>query len=148
VVAEGWSVVGTVVHGERRGRAIGFPTANLDLPHEVPLPWDGIYAGVVREVGGSGLFRGAAISIGTNPTFNGQRRTVEAHLLDYDGDLYGCRLELQCLCRLREMRRFADVSELIVAMERDVAAARRVIVQTHPEALGHEYMYVSTEFDW
>jgi len=86
-------VDGVVVRGDRRGRALGYPTANVETPPFTAVPADGVYAGrlVLRDPrsGISGETFPAAISVGTNPTFQGSRRTVEAFLLDWDGDLYG-----------------------------------------------------------
>ena len=124
-----WRVAGIVVHGEHRGRALGFPTANVELPPHVTLPRDGIYAGLVRGPRGTGLFRPAAISVGTNPTFDGQVRTLEAHLLDFDGDLYGLRLEVESLRRLRGMLRFTGVPALVAAIVDDIAATRGVVAR-------------------
>lgn len=128
-------VTGVVVHGEKRGRAIGFPTANLELPSGVELPPDGIYAGIARTDRQAGVYRAAAISVGTNPTFDGEYRTVEAYLLDFDGDLYGKRLSVRAIRRLRGMQRFDGVLELIQAMRRDVLATRELIAQVAPDAL-------------
>jgi FAD synthase len=83
-----WSLTGPVVGGERRGRLIGFPTANVQVPGASLPPPDGIYAGLVRSLQAPALRWAAAISVGSNPTFDGISRTVEAHLLDFAGDLY------------------------------------------------------------
>jgi riboflavin kinase/FMN adenylyltransferase len=111
---------GTVVRGEDRGRALGFPTANLDVPRELLVPPDGVYTG-------STLGRRAAISIGTNPHFHGSERSVEAHLLDFDGDLYGQRLVVEVWDRLREQQRFASLEELIGAISADVKRTREAV---------------------
>jgi riboflavin kinase/FMN adenylyltransferase len=119
-----WIITGLVVPGEQRGRLIGFPTANVQVPQGSPLPPDGIYAGLVRSTQGSALCRAAAISVGTNPTFDGLSRTVEAHLLDFEGDLYGRQLQVQAVCQLRGMTRFSDLQALVDAITADVAATR------------------------
>jgi riboflavin kinase/FMN adenylyltransferase len=111
---------GTVVRGEDRGRALGFPTANLDVPRELLVPPDGVYTG-------STLGRRAAISIGTNPHFHGSERSVEAHLLDFDGDLYGQRLVVEVWDRLREQQRFASLEELVGAISADVKRTREAV---------------------
>jgi riboflavin kinase/FMN adenylyltransferase len=121
-------VHGVVVRGDQRGRQIGFPTANLE-----PLPWsaipaDGIYAG--RLARGDQLLP-AAISIGTNPTFQGNERRVEAFVLDFDGDLYGEHVGLAFTARLRDTLRFADVDGLVQQMHQDVARTREVLA-AHP----------------
>lgn len=110
-------VEGIVVHGEGRGRALGFPTANLDVPAGLLVPPDGVYAGWTRG-------RLAAISIGTNPQFDGVERSVEAHLLDFDDDLYDQRLVVEVWSRLREQRRFESVDELVTAIGADVEQTR------------------------
>ena len=97
-------VDGVVVRGHRRGRQMGYPTANVESPPYTAIPADGVYAGhfVLRDVeGASGARFPAAISVGTNPTFDGTRRTVEAHLIDWDGDLYGEHSGVEFAARLR-----------------------------------------------
>ena len=110
-------VEGTVVRGDARGRTLGFPTANLDVPAALLVPPDGVYAG-------SALGRRAAISIGTNPQFGGVERRVEAHLLDFDEDIYGERLVVQIWAHLRAQTTFASVDELVAAISADVARTR------------------------
>jgi riboflavin kinase/FMN adenylyltransferase len=129
-----WAVEGLVVRGEQRGRLIGYPTANVETPAGVRLPEDGVYAGLASGPPGSGLYRAAAVSVGTNPTFDGQRRTVEAHLLDFEGDLYESVLAVRSVRRLRGMLRFADVSELVSAMARDIQQTRELIAALDPRA--------------
>ena len=116
-------VEGVVVRGDQRGREIGYPTANLQ-----PLPWsavpaDGVYAG--RLVRGAEQLP-AAISIGTNPTFAGLERRIEAYVLDFAGDLYGERVGLSFTARLRETLRFDGVEPLVEQMARDVERAREL----------------------
>jgi riboflavin kinase/FMN adenylyltransferase len=111
-------VEGTVVTGEARGGTLGFPTANLDVRPNVLVPANGIYAGAAGE-------HRAAVSIGTNPHYGGRERRVEAHLLDFDGDLYGERLVVELWERLRDEAAFATEAELIAQIRRDVEAARR-----------------------
>jgi riboflavin kinase/FMN adenylyltransferase len=123
-------VDGVVVRGDRRGRVLGYPTANVETPPFTAIPSDGIYAGhlVTRGLQGtSGARVPAAISVGTNPTFQGSRRTVEAYLLDWDGDLYGEHVGVEFAVRLRPMRAFPDADELIAAMAQDVVDTRRVL---------------------
>jgi riboflavin kinase/FMN adenylyltransferase len=120
-------VHGIIVRGDQRGRQIGFPTANLE-----PLPWsaipaDGIYAG--RLARGKDLLP-AAISIGTNPTFQGDERRVEAYVLDFDGDLYGEHVGMAFTERLRDTVRFPSVDDLVAQMELDVARTREIV--SHP----------------
>ena len=117
---------GVVVKGDGRGRSIGFPTANVDTHGEL-LPASGVYAVRVRT--GEGWHGGAA-NIGTKPTFGGSAVTVEVHLLDWSGDLYGQEVRVEFLERLRAERRFASVSELVVQIQRDVEEARVVLART------------------
>ncbi len=116
-------VEGVVVRGDQRGRELGYPTANLQ-----PLPWsavpaDGVYAG--RLVRGREQLP-AAISIGTNPTFEGPERRVEAYVLDFAGDLYGEQVGLAFTARLRDTLKFESVDDLVVQMGRDVDRAREL----------------------
>jgi riboflavin kinase / FMN adenylyltransferase len=111
---------GIVVHGAGRGRLLGFPTANLDSLPDLLVPALGIYAGAV-------LGHRAAISVGTNPTYGETERRVEAHLLDFDGDLYGQRLVVELWQRLRDEAAFHSEAELIAAIEDDVARTREAV---------------------
>jgi riboflavin kinase/FMN adenylyltransferase len=124
-------VEGVVVRGDRRGRDLGYPTANVESPPYTAVPADGVYAGslVIRDprTGATVSSSPAAISVGTNPTFQGTRRTVEAFLLDFEGDLYGEHVGVEFVQRLRPMMAFADVSELVAAMDRDVAETRAIL---------------------
>ena len=113
-------VEGTVVTGDRRGKALGFPTANVEPPPDLLIPPLGIYAGAA-------LGRRAAISIGTNPHFGGSERRIEAFLLDFDGDLYGRRLVVELWERLRDEAAFASEAELIAAIDDDVARTRAAV---------------------
>jgi riboflavin kinase/FMN adenylyltransferase len=115
-----YAIEGVVVVGDRRGRDLGFPTANLDLDPGQPLPPKGIYAG-------SALGHRAAISIGVNPHFGGTVLRVEAHLLDFEGELYGLRMRLELWKRLRDERSFASEADLVAAIADDVAATRRAV---------------------
>jgi riboflavin kinase/FMN adenylyltransferase len=121
-------VEGVVVRGHMRGRALGFPTANLETPPHTATPADGIYAGwlVGLDLDGTEVTRWpAAISIGTNPTFDGTDRTVEAYALDRDDlDLYGTHAAIEFTARLRGTEKFDSVEALVAQMREDVAAAR------------------------
>ena len=110
-------VEGIVVRGDGRGRELGFPTANLAVPEGLLVPPDGVYAGAA-------LARRAAVSIGTNPHFGGIERRVEAHLLDFDDDLYGQRLVVEIWSAIREQRRFDALEELVAAIGDDVERTR------------------------
>ncbi len=128
-------VEGVVVRGHRRGRALGFPTANLEwLPHTA-IPADGVYAGWLSSFDPDGRPDErwpAAISIGTNPTFDDglpHERTVEAYALDRDDlDLYGTHVAVDFTARLRSTEKFASVDELVGQMHRDVDRARQITV--------------------
>ena len=117
---------GVVVAGDGRGRSLlGVPTANLELPGGLALPADGVYAGHLAERPG-GTARPAAISVGTNPQF-GTARRVEAHVLDFDGDLYGHQVEVDFHQRVRGQAVFPTVEELVAQMRRDIDQARRLL---------------------
>jgi riboflavin kinase / FMN adenylyltransferase len=119
-------VSGTVVHGDHRGRELGFPTANLCQDSEGMVPADGVYAGWLLRPDGERL--PAAISIGTNPTFDGHERRVEAYVLDRtDLDLYGEQVRLEVVERLRPTLRFEGVEALVHQMARDVVACRAAL---------------------
>jgi riboflavin kinase/FMN adenylyltransferase len=126
-------VDGVVERGDQRGRELGFPTANLRTEAWAAVPADGVYAGHVwrldewgRTVGDKPLAP-AAISVGTNPTFEVRQRRVEAYLLDFDGDLYGEGLGFEFAERLRGMERFASVDALVEQMRADVERTRTVV---------------------
>ena len=112
---------GIVVRGEGRGRQLGYPTANVHSDRHIAIPADGIYAGwaVLRN-----KRLPAAISVGTNPTFEGRQRTVEAFILDFDEDIYGVELGVEFVERLRGMEKFDSVDDLIVQMGLDVENTR------------------------
>jgi riboflavin kinase/FMN adenylyltransferase len=115
------ALTGTVVRGDGRGRGLGFPTANLAFSYEPALPSLGIYAG-------SALGQRALVSIGRRPTFHADGQVVvEAHLLDWEGDLYDAELRVAIIARLREERTFASVDELVAQMRADEVAARAVL---------------------
>ncbi|MDC0709793.1 bifunctional riboflavin kinase/FAD synthetase [Stigmatella sp. ncwal1] len=120
---------GTVVTGAGRGRGIGFPTANVDTQNEL-RPAPGVYAiRVCLKNEAPSLWRPGAANIGVKPTFGGSEVTIEAHLLDFSGDLYGKELRVQFLERLRPEQRFGSVAELTGQIKRDVEAARTVIAR-------------------
>jgi riboflavin kinase/FMN adenylyltransferase len=125
-------VEGVVVRGHQRGRQLGFPTANVESPPHTAIPADGIYAGwlaTLDEAGAETNRWPAAISIGTNPTFNGQLRTVEAYALDRnDLDLYGLHAAIDFAVRLRGTLRFESVDALVDQMRIDVDQARALLL--------------------
>ncbi len=115
---------GEVVHGDKRGRLIGFPTANLAVWDEVVIPLNGVYAGwaTVR-----GQRHAAVTNIGTRPTFDGVSVRVEPHLLDFDADIYGEALTVTFEQRLRAEQKFAGIDALRAQLAQDVEAARRAL---------------------
>lgn len=121
------SVLGTVVLGDQRGRELGFPTANLDLHHELHPP-RGVYAGLVRLPGSAqpGLLP-AVINLGTRPTFEGKAEKVEVHLIDFDGDLYGQDLEVYFLQVIRPEATFENAVALRTQIQADLAHARELL---------------------
>jgi riboflavin kinase / FMN adenylyltransferase len=125
-------VRGTVGEGDRRGRQLGFPTANLAVPAEVCLPAEGVYAGTFT--GADGLERPAALSLGRRTTFHDPDSVslLEAHLLDFSGDLYGQDAAVRFVAFLRGQARFDSAEALVAQMERDVDAARQVLSVTRP----------------
>ena len=120
---------GTVVHGDRRGRELGFPTANLAFGYRPALPALGIYLGRVHVPDrGVGPGHPALVSVGVRPTFHDDGRVlVEAYLLDWDGDLYDAALDVELDVRLREERRFESIEALVNQMQADEAEARRLL---------------------
>jgi len=117
-------VEGVVIRGDGRGRELGYPTANLLCGRYTAIPADGVYAAwLVRR----SRRHMAAVSIGTNPTFSGRERRVEAYVLDFDGDLYGERLALDFGARLREMRTYQGLAPLVAQIAQDVIDTRAVL---------------------
>ncbi len=120
-------LAGVVVRGDRRGHQIGFPTANLLCHRYAAVPADGIYAAWLLRGGNRAERLPAAVSIGTNPTFSGRERRVEAYVLDFDGDLYGERVALDFVAHLREQRRYDGVEPLVAQIRDDVAQTRAAL---------------------
>ena len=118
---------GEVVVGEKRGRGIGFPTANVLPDPVVVVPGRGVYAGFVRV--GKELYA-AASNVGLAPTFEGREGRVEAHILDFEGELYGLVVDVDFVRRIRSERRFSGVDELRAQIARDVEEARRITNDT------------------
>jgi riboflavin kinase / FMN adenylyltransferase len=122
-------VVGVVVRGHERGRPLGFPTANVPAPPGEVVPADGVYAGWLARLDEPHATRWpAAISVGTNPTFDGVERTVEAYVLDRDDlELYGVPVAIDFVDRIRGQERFDTVAALVERMHDDVATARQLL---------------------
>lgn len=116
-----YSLEGTIVGGDRRGRSLGYPTANLELDPSRVVPADGVY--VVTAVIGE-LRRPAVANIGVRPSFGQKDRIMEVHILQFEGDLYGQRLRVEFLERIRPERRFDRVEDLLSQLRLDVAVAR------------------------
>lgn len=119
------TVEGVVVRGDQRGHDLGFPTCNLAVDPRVAVPAIGIYAGVAHLPDGRAV--DAAVSVGVNPTFGGEEQRVEAHLLDFDEDLYGAELSVDFRRRLRGEERFDSAEALAAQIDDDVARARRAL---------------------
>lgn len=125
LLGDPFTLGGEVVYGDRRGRELGYPTANLVPDPAYVTPGHGVYAAQATTEGGETY--AAAVSIGVRPTFvTGRGELVEAYLLDFDDDLYGSRLELSYLKRLRGEKRFDSVAALVDQMALDVEAARTI----------------------
>jgi riboflavin kinase / FMN adenylyltransferase len=122
-----YEVRGTVVVGDKRGRLLGFPTANVEVPNQVCLPADGVYAGWYERPDGS--VHPCAINLGRRPTFyeHADHSLLEAHLLDFDGDLYGERAEVRFVHFLRSERKFDGVDALVAQLKHDIESARHVL---------------------
>jgi riboflavin kinase/FMN adenylyltransferase len=128
LLGDPFTLGGEVTHGDRRGRELGYPTANIVPDPAYVTPGHGVYA--ARATTADGETYAAAVSIGVRPTFvTGRGELVEAYLLDFDGDLYGSRLELAFLKRLRGEKRFESVGALVDQMALDVEAARTICAQ-------------------
>ena len=130
-------VVGTVVHGAHRGRDLGYPTANLDQDALGMVPADGVYAGWLTRLdlpaGDPERTLPSAISVGTNPTFDGTVRTVEAYVLDRDDlDLYDERVSVEFVEHIRPTLRFDSIDELLTAMAGDIEQCRQVLTSIVP----------------
>ncbi len=115
---------GQVIHGEARGRTIGFPTANISVPSELCLPGNGVYA--VRVILDGESLPGV-LNIGQRPTFSGTELRIEAHVLDWSGDLYGQSLDVDVIAALRSEQRFPSAEALVAQIQVDVANARALL---------------------
>ncbi len=115
---------GEVVEGDGRGGTVGFPTANLAIAPSLLLPGRGVYAAWADAPDSTWP---AVVNVGVRPTFGGEREVVEAHLLDFEGDLYGAPLRLRFVARLRDERRFSGIDELSAQIARDVEAGRAAL---------------------
>ncbi len=125
-----YAIRGIVIEGDRRGVTIGFPTANIPVATDRAWPADGVYAGLFTDSDGSR--HGCAINIGRRPTFfeHAEHSILEAHLLDFDGDLYSHEVQVEFLRFLRSERRFSGIDALAAQLKKDVENARRVIAKS------------------
>jgi riboflavin kinase/FMN adenylyltransferase len=121
-----YKLTGEVVKGDERGHTLGFPTANLMIPEEKFIPEIGVYACLAR---GYGVDRPAAVNIGVRPTFDGSpvATQIEAHILDFQGDLYGQQIALHFIERLRGEKKFPSVQALIEQIQRDINQTRKLV---------------------
>ena len=131
-VERGWRLLGrphlvdgVVIRGDQRGRSIGFPTVNLQVGRRVTVPARGVYAGACHLPGGDE--QPCVTNVGVNPTFGGQQLRVEAHLLDFSGDLYGAAVAVDFRHRIRDELRFDDVAGLVEQIAADAETARRLL---------------------
>lgn len=122
LLGRNFALTGVVEHGDHRGRTIGVPTANL-APDAELVPRPGVYASRVFLEDGSGW--DAVTNIGTRPTFDGRGHRIEAHLFDFDRDLYGQHIRLELVARLRDERRFEGIDALVAQIHADIEAARQ-----------------------
>lgn len=114
---------GTVAHGDKRGRVLGFPTANLNCA--APMAY-GVYASQTRIEEGEKVWP-SVTSYGTRPTFKGADQRIETHILDFTGDIYGCDIEVKLVAFIRPELRFSSVDALVAAMQADIEQARALI---------------------
>ena len=136
-----FSLAGEVVHGAKRGRLLGFPTANLELAGDYVVPANGVYAVRCRVEGGGaggpgpngdlliGPWLPGAANIGVRPQFDAGARSIEVFLMDFAGDLYGRTLRMAFVERIRDEMRFASVEALVARMGEDVARAREMLTE-------------------
>jgi riboflavin kinase/FMN adenylyltransferase len=151
LLGRSYALGGTVVSGDRRGRDLGFPTANLEPPAGRLVPGDGVYAARAEieaecegeraraSEGQRGRRLDAMVNIGTRPTFDGARRAIEAHLIDFTGDLYGRTLTLHFLKRIRDERRFESAEALIAQLRADREACLAACRDAAPDNWGHNW---------
>lgn len=124
LLGRNYTLGGPVVHGFERGRTIGFPTANISVAADRALPGIGVYATRAHVTGRT---FGGATNIGKRPTFDAGHVSVETHLLDFEGDIYGERMNLEVIHRIRPEQQFSGIDELKAQIARDVASARELL---------------------
>jgi riboflavin kinase/FMN adenylyltransferase len=121
------SLSSKIVEGARRGRTIGFPTANFEVPPERLLPANGVYATFIRRVGQEQRYP-SVTNVGIRPSFDGQERTVETYIFDFDEDIYGQSLTVEFVERLRAEQKFDRIEALIAQIKQDAEQARRLLI--------------------
>jgi riboflavin kinase / FMN adenylyltransferase len=126
-----YAIRGRVVRGKQLGRTLGYPTANLRFANKTPA-LRGIYATWVHGIGDEPM--ASVSSFGTRPTVDGKEPLLEAHVFDFDGDLYGRHIEIEFVAKLRDEEKFPDLPTLVVQMNRDAEQARRILMQTTERA--------------
>ncbi|MDC0034906.1 bifunctional riboflavin kinase/FAD synthetase [Chloroflexi bacterium] len=118
-----YSLQGCVITGMKRGRLLGFPTANLTIGQDICIPANGIYA-TIATVNGSRY--PAATSVGINPTFDGKEQTIETYILDFDKDIYGEKISVEFFDRLRDELSFENIDDLLVQMKEDISTVKNL----------------------
>jgi riboflavin kinase / FMN adenylyltransferase len=116
ILGSPFSIKGEVIHGEKRGRTIGFPTANLKVDENQLIPGNGVYAGFISH---NNINYKAMTNIGTKPTFNELNRTIEVYILNFSDDLYGKKIEFMFIKKIRDEKKFNGISELKTQLEID-----------------------------
>ena len=149
LLGRGFSMGGHVVRGQQLGRKLGYPTANIRLGRRVS-PVGGIFAVRVRGIDG-GALPGVA-SLGVRPTVDGIEPLLEAHLFDFDGDLYGRRIDVEFVAKLRDEQKFADLETMVRQIDRDAAKARAILemspISRHPGESRDSTRSVRARSDW
>ena len=127
-----YSLKGVVVHGNHRGRLIGFPTANLAVPPQFAAPGNGVYATMTTIYGmeGEGKPRRSVTNVGVRPTFDNGERSVETYILDYTADLYDKIIRVEFIQKLRDERKFSGIEEIRAQLGRDVEQARAILTES------------------
>lgn len=131
LLGRSFEIRGKVVQGDQRGRAIGFPTANIEVPNSICIPADGVYSGVLTRTNGATVVKHVcAINLGRRPTFyeHADHSLLEAHLLDFDGDLYGESVRVSFSHFLRGERKFENIDALKIQLKHDIEQTRSVSV--------------------
>jgi len=126
LIGHNFHLMGKVISADKRGRSLGFPTANLDIKPGQALPGNGVYTTITRV---NGKQFPSATNIGTRPTFEQSKRTVETHLLNYEGDLYSKELKVEFIQKLRDEQQFASPKELKAQIEKDVQEVEAILAE-------------------